>query len=156
MEVSYVSLLGQALLPLLLGAHQSLRTPASVRAKLKREKRARRKLALEDESDDEDEDETLTLGDTLLFPVLGSVVLLALYFVLKWLPKQYIDIVLGAYFTLAGMFAVYSTMGYILNGVADAIGARQQQWHVRVSRGFRRKYKDGSVRVCRPQCVAVV
>ena len=68
------------------------------------------------------------------------MVLLALYFVLKWIPKEYIDIVLGGYFTLAGMFAVYSTMGYILNGVAEAIGLRQSQWHVRVSRGFRREW----------------
>lgn len=141
METSYVSLLGQALVPLVLGAHQSLRVPASVRARKRRERRAKRKLLLEDESDDEDdEDETLTLGDTLLFPVLGSCVLLALYFVLKYLPKAYIDAVLGAYFTLAGMFAVHSTVGYVLAGIAEAAGVKQQQWHVRVSRGFRREY----------------
>lgn len=143
MEASYVSLLGQALVPLVLGAHQSLRVPASVRAQRRRARRAKRKLLLEDDEsddeDDDDDDETLTLGDTLLFPVLGSAVLLALYFVLKYLPKQYIDVVLGAYFTLAGMFAVHSTVGYVLGGAADALGVKQGLWHVRVSRGFKRE-----------------
>lgn len=142
METSYVSLLTQALIPLFLGAHQSLRVPASLRARKRRERRAKRKLLLEDDSDDDDEDEddTLTLGDTLLFPIMGSFVLLTLYFVLKYLPKEYIDVVLGGYFTLAGMFAVQSTVGFVFDKIADAAGIRLDWWHLRISRGFRREY----------------
>lgn len=141
METSYVALLAQALIPLVLGSHQSLRVPATIRARKRRERRAKRSLLLADDSDDEDEDEdeTLTFWDSLLFPLMGSVVLLGLYLVLQYLPKEYIDGVLGLYFTLAGMFAVHSTVSFIFGGVARLLGVKQSEWHIRISRGFRRE-----------------
>jgi minor histocompatibility antigen H13 len=55
-------------------------------------------LGVEDEDDDEEDlEETLTLADSLLFPVLGSCALLGLWLVLKYVGKKWINIVLGVY-----------------------------------------------------------
>lgn len=54
----------------------------------------------EDGGDDEDEDseeEALTWSDTLLFPVMGSVVLLGFYGIIKYVGKEWINRILGVY-----------------------------------------------------------
>jgi len=96
---TFTTLGAQALLPIFLGSFKSLRTPA----KLKKKRRAARKTSgkLYDDDDDEDEDEeldeVLTMEDSLLFPVLGSVALIGLWLALKYVDKKWIDMVFGVY-----------------------------------------------------------
>lgn len=42
-------------------------------------------------------DETLSWADSLLFPVLGSAVLLGLWVLLRFVDKKWINLVLGIY-----------------------------------------------------------
>jgi hypothetical protein len=42
-------------------------------------------------------DETLSWADSLLFPVLGSAVLLGLWVLLRYVDKKWINLVLGIY-----------------------------------------------------------
>lgn len=92
----------QALVPIVLGSFQSLRMPASVRARRRAARRLdkTRLLGGADDDDEEDEeilDETLTLADSVLFPILGSAALLGLWLLLKYVDKTWIDLVLGVY-----------------------------------------------------------
>lgn len=50
-----------------------------------------------DDEDDEAADEALTWGDTLLFPILGSVVLLGFYLIITYAGKEWINRILGVY-----------------------------------------------------------
>lgn len=97
---SFATLGAQALVPIAIGSFQSLRVPAPVRARRRAARRSRVKLTLEDDEDDildEDEGEVLTLADSVLFPIMGSVALLGLWALIKYVDKKWIDIFLGAY-----------------------------------------------------------
>lgn len=96
---SFATLGAQALVPIAIGSFQSLRVPAPVRARRRAARRSRIKLLDEDEDDilDEDEGEVLTLVDSVLFPIMGSVALLGLWALIKYVDKKWIDLVLGAY-----------------------------------------------------------
>lgn len=140
---TFAQLGAQALVPIVIGSFQSLRTPAAVRARLRRARRSSSTLLLADDEDDlEDEDdngETLTMGDSLLFPVLGSVALLSLWLLIKYVDKKYIDLVLGIYFSCAGVVAVQSTLSGILDTLLWAVNARGPLYHFRISSGIKRE-----------------
>ena len=57
--------------------------------------------------------ETMQTKDAMLFPVIGSVVLFSLYLVFKVFPKEYINVVIKAYFFLFGAI--------VLTGKVDAL-----------------------------------
>jgi len=61
------------------------------------------------EDEDEDEDDSvgrLTSEEAWLFPVLGSVMLVGLFLVLKYLGKEWINWLLSLYFALVGLYSV--------------------------------------------------
>ncbi|WFD33937.1 ribulose-phosphate 3-epimerase [Malassezia cuniculi] len=74
----------------------SLQTPPSTAA-------LRKSQGLPKE-DDEDEwgAESVSADDAWLFPVIGSAVLFGLFLLFKYINKEYINLLLGAYFALAG------------------------------------------------------
>lgn len=98
---SFAVLGAQALVPITIGSFQSLRVPAPVRARRRAARRSKNKLGLDDDDDDdildEEEGETLTMTDSLLFPVMGSVALLGLWALIKYVDKKWLDIALGVY-----------------------------------------------------------
>lgn len=62
----------------------------------------------EDASDEEDDDEDidrLTKHDAYSFPILGSVVLFSLYLAFQYLPKVWINRIIGGYMSLMGVGA---------------------------------------------------
>ncbi|WWC60441.1 uncharacterized protein I303_103013 [Kwoniella dejecticola CBS 10117] len=137
---SYISLGVQALIPIILGSFKSLKTPDSTI----RKRKLSRKAHLLDEEDDEEEEEaieeTLTWADSLLFPVFGSIALLGLFFLIKYVGKEWINTVLGVYFTGAGMFAIHSTFSSILNWLLRAAGRKPTTYHIRISAGIRQVF----------------
>jgi len=54
-------------------------------------------LGQESEEEDESFEETLGWADSLAFPVLGSVALLGLWAVLKYVGKEWVNLILGVY-----------------------------------------------------------
>lgn len=73
-------------------------TPAATIAKRKRAAEAANRILTEDEEEEEDwEEETLSWSDSLFFPVFGSIALLGLWFLLKYVGKEWINFVLGLY-----------------------------------------------------------
>ena len=85
------------------GSLWSLQTPVKTRQL--------RKEAGLPERDEEDESESvnaesLSSEDAWMFPVIGSAVLLGLYVLFKMFDKELINMLLGAYFAVAGTYAV--------------------------------------------------
>merc|ERR1711970_665860 len=96
-----------AVFPIYLGAK------ASVKAKRNREEAIAR-----GEEVDEAETETLTTKDAMKFPLVASCALGSLYLIIKNVDPSYVNILLGGYFMLAGLFATTAMlveMGWLDN-----------------------------------------
>ena len=52
--------------------------------------------------------ETVSKKDAMQFPLVGSAVLFGLYVVIKFVKKEYLDLLISIYFTVAGAFSIYS------------------------------------------------
>lgn len=93
---AYGALLGLAAATVYVGSVWSLRTPPSTAA-------LRKSQGLPPEDDDDEwAAESVSSEDAWWFPVIGSSVLLGLYLLFKYFSKEYINLLLGAYFALAG------------------------------------------------------
>ncbi|WVW80286.1 hypothetical protein I302_102264 [Kwoniella bestiolae CBS 10118] len=139
---SYLSLGLQALIPIALGSFKSLKTPEETIRKRKVSRQGKAQL-LDGEEDDEEEEvieETLTWADSLLFPVFGSVALLGLFLIIKYVGKEWINTILGFYFTGAGMFAMHSTFSSIAIWLLRALGRKPTTYHIRISAGIRQVF----------------
>ncbi|XAO26754.1 hypothetical protein I312_105595 [Cryptococcus bacillisporus CA1280] len=133
---TYASLGVQALIPIAIGSFKSLKTPEDTRRRLGKSKKGQ----ISEEYDDEYEEpmgETLTWKESAMFPILGSVMLLGLWAVLKYFGKKWITIILGVYFGLAGMLAVQSTFSSVIAYLLRVFGISTTTYHVRISAGFR-------------------
>ncbi|KAI0812793.1 signal peptide peptidase-domain-containing protein [Irpex lacteus] len=95
---SYAGLLSLATLSIYAGAYGSL-PPFKQKAK-----DGETVTAEHDEGDEEEEQpERLSSEDAWLFPIIGSVLLLGLYLVVKYFGKEWINWALQWYFTIAGV-----------------------------------------------------
>ncbi|KAF8909839.1 peptidase A22B, signal peptide peptidase, partial [Mucidula mucida] len=62
-----------------------------------------------DDEDDEDEPERVSSEDAWLFPLIGSATLLGLYLVIKYVGKEWINWILGWYFSFAGLGSIWKS-----------------------------------------------
>jgi len=81
--VAYAAIVTMAVVPIYIGAHRSLNQKVV---------------------------ETLSSKDAFMFPVIGSGVLFGLYLLFKFFSKEYVNLLLTAYFLFFGVFAVASTI----------------------------------------------
>ncbi len=63
-------------------------------------------LAIENEQKEDSDNERISKSDAYWFPVLGSVTLFSFYVVFKYFPKEYVNYLLTAYFSLFGTMSV--------------------------------------------------
>jgi len=63
--------------------------------------------------------ETVSKKDAMQFPIVGSAVLFGLYIVIKLVKKEYLDMLIAAYFAVLGSFSLYSCVAPPLT---DALG----------------------------------
>lgn len=54
--------------------------------------------------------EQMSRKDAWMFPVVGSCMLLSLYFVFKYLPEYYVNLAVKGYFFAIGTFALCATL----------------------------------------------
>ncbi len=114
-------LLLAALFPIYIGSHASLRCPPSASDPAKKPSTTLKSLDTEDDDElDEIEAENavegLTPSDAILFPVIASITLAGLYFLIKWLnDPALLNKILGYYFSLLGIFGVGKLAGDALN-----------------------------------------
>jgi minor histocompatibility antigen H13 len=63
---------------------------------------------------DADDKEVMSKHDAMMFPVIGSCVLFGLYLLFKFFSKEYINMLLTAYFLLLGFVSLSKTIAPIL------------------------------------------
>ncbi|KAI9572203.1 signal peptide peptidase-domain-containing protein [Boletus coccyginus] len=63
----------------------------------------------DDEDEDEDIPDRMSSSDAWLFPIVGSVVLFGMYVVVKYVGKEWINWLLGWYFSVAGAGSVWKS-----------------------------------------------
>ncbi|TIA93565.1 hypothetical protein E3P99_00041 [Wallemia hederae] len=99
---AYAALGVQAVGSVYAGSWGALKTPKATK-KLIRESKGEE----EDDEDDKDDDvsEKMTAGDAKMFPLIGSAVLGSLFLIVKYVSKEYLNLLLGGYFALFGGFA---------------------------------------------------
>lgn len=92
---TFVALTVLAVIPIYTGSHNALVYPKKKSGK-----------GSDDDSDDEDDKidnkDLMTLDDAYWFPVFGSITLLSLYLVFKYVNKYYIDIIVSVLFSFLG------------------------------------------------------
>lgn len=70
--------------------------------------------------------ETMTKGDAMRFPLVGSCVLFGLFLLFKFLPKDLVNTVLTAYFLVLGVVALTSTLlPFIEQGFNASVNERE-------------------------------
>ncbi|KAL5523864.1 hypothetical protein ACEPAG_8037 [Sanghuangporus baumii] len=111
---SYAGLLSLATFSVYAGSFGSLSPPRKPRDAKK----------FDDDSDDEREDipERISSSDAYMFPILGSAVLFGLYLIVKFLGVEWINWLLGWYFTFAGVGSVWNCLVSICK---TCLGRRQ-------------------------------
>jgi len=112
--LAYVGILTTATISIYAGSHASLPKPKD---------RAKRL----DDGEDEDEDDSstrLTAADAWLFPLLGSVLLVGLFLVIKYLGKEWINWIMSLYFGLVGLYTVPNAL---INLAKSRLGI--QRWN---------------------------
>lgn len=92
-------------------------------------------LALHAKHHSDDEPEVLESKDAKWFPIMGGGMLVSLYLVFKFLPKKYVDIVVGFYFFIVGQFGLSSTIKVFLfmalpHALYDALDAKSVSFKV--------------------------
>jgi len=74
------------------------------------------------------ERETMRQEDAYQFPLVGSVSLFSLYLAFKFLDKDLVNLLIGAYFGLVGTFAVTMTLAPFLSLVLPAVLSKEIRW----------------------------
>ncbi|KAF8844712.1 hypothetical protein BDN67DRAFT_673149 [Paxillus ammoniavirescens] len=103
---SYAGLLGLASISIYWGAFASL--PANPKKPIAAEQRS----LLEDEEDEDEEDipDRMSSSDAWMFPIIGSAALFGLYTIVQYFGKEWINWLLGWYFSIAGVGSVWKSI----------------------------------------------
>ena len=67
-----------------------------------------------------------TMQDAMKFPIIGSAILLGLFLLFKFLPKELVNRVLTLYFVLLGLLAVTSTLCPFITMLLPADWAKRE------------------------------
>ncbi|KAH7914137.1 signal peptide peptidase-domain-containing protein [Hygrophoropsis aurantiaca] len=101
---SYAGLLSLASISVYAGAYGSLTKPP------KKSTDSSKSLLEDDDGDDEDIPDRMSSGDAWLFPFIGSAALFGMYTIVKYFGKEWINWLLGWYFTIAGVGSVWKSV----------------------------------------------
>jgi len=72
--------------------------------------------------------ETLRKEDAYQFPIVGSASLFSLYLAFKYLDKDLVNLLIGAYFAVVGSFALTMTIAPAVEKVAPKFLSREARW----------------------------
>jgi len=116
--ITYGSLIAMAMLPIWMGSH----------------------LSIEEEKDAKSEDR-LTGADAYLFPVIGSVFLFSFYLVFKFCPKEYINYLLTAYFSVFGTASLSKLLVRLFQFAIPSKFELMGHWKITMERGKEEKHE---------------
>ncbi|KAG0261258.1 hypothetical protein BGZ95_004263, partial [Linnemannia exigua] len=135
--IAYASLAALAVVPIYFGSLSSLnkwKNPEDKSRKVKQQI---------DDSDDEDEDtpsESLSADDTFTFPILGSLALFGLHYVLREFDHAYVNYALTTYFSIMGLFATTQVGVNTLTAILGLLGIKVNAWRVNLARPSKEFY----------------
>lgn len=112
----YIHLIVSAAFPIYTGAHASLSRPSSAAAPAKKT----REQTAADGDEDEDAEQTmegLSPRDAVVFPLTAAAVLTGLYFMIKRFGADPINLILGWYFAVVGVYSV----GRLINDTSNFV-----------------------------------
>merc|ERR1711871_1458839 len=78
----------------------------------------------------ESQAETVSKKDAMQFPLIGSAVLFGLYIVIKFVKKEYLDILLAVYSSALGSFSVYACVAPPLTSLCGMEQLKRYEWSV--------------------------
>ena len=78
----------------------------------------------------ESQAETVSKKDAMQFPLIGSAVLFGLYIVIKFVKKEYLDMLLAVYFSALGSFSVYACIAPPLTSLCGMEQLKRYEWSV--------------------------
>lgn len=87
--------------------------------------------------------ETVSKKDAMQFPLIGSCVLFGLYIVVKFVKKEYLDMLISAYFLFLGAFGLF---GSIQQPVTELLGCTElKRYPVCINWQFWKRKEDAGV-----------
>ncbi|KAJ8514467.1 hypothetical protein ONZ45_g8024 [Pleurotus djamor] len=92
-----------------------------------------------EEDEDEEIIERMSSGDAWMFPVIGSATLFGLYLVVKYLGPEWINWLLGWYFSIAGVASVWKVRVTSTSFLRTVLGEERwkgfDQWTISIKKG---------------------
>ncbi|KAG0258099.1 Minor histocompatibility antigen H13 [Mortierella polycephala] len=128
---AYAALGAMAIVPIYFGSFASLKKWKNPEDKTRT---AKRQL---DDVHNLDEDlaaENVSLMDAYTFPVLGSLTVLGLHYLLMHFDKTYVNFGLTSYFCVFGLMATSLVGVNVLEFIAKALGIKTERWHLNLVR----------------------
>jgi len=95
-----------------------------------------------EEKQKEREKETISSDDAKMFPIYGSVVLFGLYLLFRFLPKEYINLILSLYFSVLGIAALANMLHPLVSPLLFLIHPKGDEFHLIFSRGQKTFYDN--------------
>ncbi|KAG0054430.1 hypothetical protein BGZ89_002640 [Linnemannia elongata] len=135
--IAYASLATLAVVPIYFGAFSSLKkwkNPEENSRKIKRQI---------DDEDDEDQDapsESFSADDTFKLPILGSMALFGLHYVLGEFDTAYVNYALTTYFSIMGLFATTQVGVNTLTAILGLLGIKVDSWRINLARPSKEFY----------------
>ncbi|KAF9962111.1 hypothetical protein BGZ70_008131 [Mortierella alpina] len=129
--IAYATLTTAAVVSIYAGSFASLR-----RWKNPEDKRRAIKKQVGDSDDEQDGSgmsENVSLGNALLSPVLGSIVLYGLHHAMGLRDLTYARMAVATYFNVLGMFAMAQVGVNVLTAISQLLGFELESWHINLA-----------------------
>lgn len=119
MAIAYGSLIIMAILPIFFGSYRAV----------KHHKEQQQQYKASGEQPD-----TMSRKEAAMFPIISSVTLVGLYILYKVFAKEYVNLILAAYFFFLGILALCHLMSPLISSLVPA-AIPKTQYHIQFTRG---------------------
>ena len=81
--------------------------------------------AIVEAAKEDSKQEQVSKKDAMQFPLFGSAALFSLYLVVKFVPKEYLDLIISLYFSVIGAFAIFGCVAPTLTAALGMGGLKK-------------------------------
>jgi len=123
LNVAYVAILAMLVVPQLTLIHPYLHL--IIMAPLLVWTGCQRSLIESQKAPEDSQAEVVSKKDAMQFPLIGSAVLFGLYVVVKFIKKEYLDVLISIYFAFLGAFGLFGTVQAPVTELLNLQGLKQ-------------------------------
>ncbi|OLY79738.1 Minor histocompatibility antigen H13 [Smittium mucronatum] len=131
--LDYLAIASMALAPIFYGSFESISRLKGPGGK----KSSKAFPEFSDSDDSEEETESVSSNDAYMFPIYGSISLFSLYIILKYFDKDYVNMLLMAYFAVAGVGALTDSTSLIAKKLT---GLKLPLYHLSLTHKFKQLF----------------